>query len=183
LLSAAWDELVDVGFAGLTMESVAARARTGVAVLYRRWAQKDQLAFDAIKHYRAARPVTIRDTGTLRGDLLALLTDMSKTRATFTAVAAGAAFAGLGSAAGMTPARVRETLLGSRPMAGAELIFRRAHDRGEIDLGNIPSAVLTMPFDLVRHDLLMNLTSLKAARIRSILDEIFLPLVLVQQTS
>jgi AcrR family transcriptional regulator len=183
LLSAAWDELVDVGFAGLTMESVAARARTGVAVLYRRWANKDQLAFDAIKHYRAARPVTIRDTGTLRGDLLALLTDMSKTRATFTAVAAGAALSGLGSAAGMTPARVRETLLGNRPMAGAELIFRRAHDRGEIDLGSIPSAVLTMPFDLVRHDLLMNLTSLKPARIRSILDEIFLPLVLVQQTS
>jgi hypothetical protein len=33
VLVAAWDELVDVGFASLTMESVAARARTGVAVL------------------------------------------------------------------------------------------------------------------------------------------------------
>jgi AcrR family transcriptional regulator len=179
LLSAAWDELIAVGYASLTMESVAARANTGVAVLYRRWANKDQLTFDAIKHYRAARPVTIRDTGTLRGDLLALLTDMSKTRATFTAVAAGAAFAGLGASAGMTPARVRETLLGSRPMAGAELIYRRAHDRGEIDLDHIAAAVLAMPFDLVRHDLLMNLEPLKPARIRAILDDIFLPLVLL----
>jgi AcrR family transcriptional regulator len=178
LLSAAWDELIAVGYASLTMESVAARAHTGVAVLYRRWANKDQLAFDAIKHYRAARPVTIRDTGTLRGDLLALLTDMSKTRATFTAVAAGATFAGLGAAAGMTPARVRETLLGSQPMAGADLIYRRAHDRGEIDLDAIAPAVLAVPFDLVRHDLLMNLEPLKPARIRAILDDIFLPLVL-----
>ena len=33
LLAAAWDELVEAGFARLTMESVAARAKTGVAVL------------------------------------------------------------------------------------------------------------------------------------------------------
>jgi AcrR family transcriptional regulator len=181
LLEAAWGELVDVGYAGLTMESVAARARTGVAVLYRRWANKDQLTFDAIKHYRASRPVTIRDTGTLRGDLLALLTDMSKTRATFTAVSAGAAYAGLGADRGMTPARVRETLLGGRPMAGAEAIYRRADERGEIELSRVPPAVLAMPFDLVRHDLLMNLKPLKPARIRSILDEMFLPLVLAPQ--
>jgi hypothetical protein len=37
------------------------------------------------------------------------------------------------------------------------VIYQRAHDRGEIDLERIPSAVLAMPFDLVRHDLLMNL--------------------------
>ena len=43
LLEAAWDELIEVGFAVLTMESVAARAHTGVAVLYRRWANKDEL--------------------------------------------------------------------------------------------------------------------------------------------
>ena len=41
LLEAAWAELVEVGFARLTMESVAARAKTGVAVLYRRWPRKD----------------------------------------------------------------------------------------------------------------------------------------------
>jgi hypothetical protein len=34
-----------------------------------------------------------------------------------------------------------------------------------------------MPFDLVRHDLLMNLEPVKPARITSIVDEIFLPLV------
>jgi AcrR family transcriptional regulator len=177
LLEAAWNELVEVGFAGLTMESVAARAQTGVAVLYRRWANKDQLVFAAIEHYGRAHPVEIPDTGTLRGDLLALLTSMSSARATFMAVAAAAGFSGLLASTGLTPAQAREKLFGDQRIRGDQIIYRRAHDRGEIDLERIPAAVLTMPFDLVRHDLLMNLEPVKPARITSIVDEIFLPLV------
>jgi len=177
LLDAAWDELVEVGFANLTMESVAARAQTGVAVLYRRWANKDQLVLAAIEHYGHARPVEIPDTGTLRGDMLALLTAMSRARATFMAVAAAAGFSGLLASTGLTPAQAREKLLGDGRLRGDQIIFRRAQDRGEIDLKRIPPAVLAMPFDLVRHDLLMNLGPVKPERITSIVDEIFLPLV------
>jgi hypothetical protein len=39
-----------------------------------------------------------------------------------------------------------------------------------------------MPFDLVRHDLLMNLKPLQPARIKSIIDELFLPLVQSHQS-
>ena len=177
LLDAAWNELVEVGFAGLTMESVAARAKTGIAVLYRRWANKDQLVFAAIERYGQAHPVEIPDTGSLRGDLLALLTGMSRARATFMAVAAAAGFSGLLTSTGLTPEQAREKLFGDQRIRGDQIIYRRAHDRGEIDLGRIPSAVLTMPFDLVRHDLLMNLEPVKPERIASIVDEIFLPLV------
>jgi AcrR family transcriptional regulator len=177
LLDAAWDELVEVGFAGLTMESVAARAQTGVAVLYRRWANKDQLVLAAIEHYGQSRPVEIPDTGTLRGDLLALLTSMSSARATFMAVAAAAGFSGLLASTGLTPAQARDKILGDQRVRGDQIIYRRAHDRGEIDLERIPPAVLVMPFDLVRHDLLMNLGPVKPERITSIVDEIFLPLV------
>jgi AcrR family transcriptional regulator len=177
LLDAAWDELVEVGFANLTMESVAARAQTGVAVLYRRWANKDQLVLAAIEHYGHARPVEIPDTGTLRGDMLALLTAMSRARATFMAVAAAAGFSGLLASTGLTPAQAREKLLGDRRIRGDQIIFQRAQDRGEIELKRIPPAVLAMPFDLVRHDLLMNLGPVKPERITSIVDEIFLPLV------
>jgi AcrR family transcriptional regulator len=177
LLEAAWNELVEVGFAGLTMESVAARAQTGVAVLYRRWANKDQLVLAAIEHYGQAHPVEVPDTGTLRGDLLALLTAMSRARATFMAVAAAAGFSGLLASTGLTPAQARDKILGDQRVRGDQIIYRRAHDRGEIDLERIPSAVLVMPFDLVRHDLLMNLGPVKPERITSIVDEIFLPLV------
>jgi AcrR family transcriptional regulator len=177
LLESAWNELTEAGFAGLTMEAVAGRARTGIAVLYRRWANKDELVLAALEHYRRARPVEIPDTGTLRGDLLALLTAISKARATWTAVAAAAAFSGLLAGAGLTPGQARDRLLGDQLLRGDHIIYRRARDRGEIDMERIPPAVLAMPFDLLRHDLLMNLEPLESARIKSIVDEMFLPLV------
>jgi AcrR family transcriptional regulator len=177
LLEAAWNELVEVGFAGLTMESVAARAQTGVAVLYRRWANKDELVLAAIEHYGRTHPIEIPDTGTLRGDLLGLLGAMSRARATFMAVSAAAGFSGLLASTGLTPGQAREKMLDDQRIRGDQVIYRRAHDRGEIDLERIPPAVLAMPFDLVRHDLFMNLEPVEPARIASIVDEIFLPLV------
>ena len=97
------------------MESVAARAKTGVAVLYRRWPNKDDLVMAAIVHYRRTRRVEIPDTGTLRGDLLALLGEFSDGRSGFTAVMA-ATFAGLQADSGMTPAEVRGRIIEDRPL-------------------------------------------------------------------
>ena len=155
LLEAAWQELIEVGFARLTMESVAARAKTGVAVLYRRWPNKDDLVLAAIGHYGATHPVDIPDTGSLRGDMIALLGTASSTRISFATIVS-AAFSGLLASTGLTPAQVREKIMADRPL-WSDQIFARAHKRGEIDLDRIPPAVLTMPFDLMRHDLLMTL--------------------------
>ncbi|MFD9888837.1 TetR/AcrR family transcriptional regulator [Amycolatopsis sp. NPDC059027] len=177
LLDAAWDELVEAGFAKLTMESVASRAGTGVAVLYRRWANKDELVLAALEHYRDSHPVDVPDTGSLRGDLLEALTGMGQARAAFFAIAVAAVVSGLLAGAGLTPTKVRDRIIGDQRLVRVRTIYQRAHDRGEIDLERIPAAVLALPFDLVRHDLLMDLKPVKPARIRSILDEIFLPLV------
>ncbi len=177
LLDAAWDELVEAGFANLTMESVAARAQTGIAVLYRRWANKHELVLAAIAHYGRAHPVETPDTGTLRGDLLVLLTAFSKARATFIAVLAAAGFSGLLADTGLTPAQARDKLLDDQRIRSDQIIYQRAHDRGEINLDQIPPAVLAMPFDLVRHDLLMDLNPLRPTRIHSIIDDLFLPLL------
>lgn len=177
LLDAAWDELVEVGFAKLTMESVAARAGTGIAVLYRRWANKDELVLAAFAHYHGSHPIVTADTGSLRGDLVALLTAFSKARAGFVAVAAATAFSGLMGGTGLTPAQVRDRITGDQRRSRLGTIYERAHDRGEIDLERIPPALLAMPFDLVRHDLLMDLKPVRPRRIQSIVDELFLPLV------
>jgi AcrR family transcriptional regulator len=174
LLDAAWEELVEAGFARLTMESVAARARTGVAVLYRRWPGKDALTMAAIAHYGAKHPIEIPDTGSLRGDMLALLGGVNDARYSFTVVVT-AAFSGLLTSTGLTPAEVRARLLGDRPMWSNQ-IFRRAHERGEIDLDKTPAAVLALPFDLMRHDLLMTLKPVPPERIAAIVDDLFLPL-------
>jgi AcrR family transcriptional regulator len=175
LLEAAWQELVETGFARLTMESVAARAKTGVAVLYRRWPSKDDLVIAAIRHHGTTHPVGIPDTGSLRGDLIALLTSFSSTRVSFAATVS-AAFSGLLASTGLTPAQVREKILADRPLQSHQ-IFARAHQRGEIDLNHIPPAVLTMPFDLIRHDMLMTYKPIPPDRVHAIVDDLFMPLV------
>ena len=177
LLAAAWDELVEAGFARLTMESVAARAKTGVAVLYRRWHSKDDLVIAAIRHYGTAHPVEVPDTGSLRGDMIALLSSFSSTRVSFAAIVS-AVFSGLLASTGLTPAQVREKILADRPLH-SDQIFARAQERGEIDLDRIPPAVLTMPFDLIRHDMLMTYKPIPPGRVLAIVDDLFMPLVAI----
>ena len=179
LLAAAWDELVEAGFARLTMESVAARAKTGVAVLYRRWPNKDDLVVAAIRHYGTTHPVDVPDTGSLRSDMIALLSSLSSTRVSFAAIAS-AAFSGLLASSGLTPAQVREKILADRPLQ-SDQVFARAHERGEIDLDRIPPAVLAMPFDLMRHDMLMTYKPIPPERVLAIVDDLFMPLVAVNR--
>jgi AcrR family transcriptional regulator len=57
----------EVGWAGFNFDAVAARASTGKAALYRRWASKEELLAAALVD--RTRGVTTADTGTLRGDL------------------------------------------------------------------------------------------------------------------
>lgn len=177
LLTAAWDELVEVGYARLTMESIAVRARTSEAVLYRRWPNKSRLVLAAIERRRDANPVAVPDTGDLRGDLIAHLTAVGEALAGYFAIAAAAAFSGLLADTGMTPAQARDQLLDAQRLSPVRPLYQRAHDRGEIDLRRIPASVLAMPFDLLRHDMFMNLKPPKPARVRAIVDELFLPLV------
>jgi AcrR family transcriptional regulator len=175
LLTAAWQEVAAVGFAKLTMESVADRAQTGVAVLYRRWTNKDDLVLAAIRHYGDTHPVVIPDTGNLREDMLALLENFNAGRKEL-ATLLGATFAGLHDSAGLTPEEARLLIRGDGP-SRSDVMFRRAHDRGEIDLARIPKDVLDLPFQLVRHDILMTLRPVSPERIRSIVEDIFWPLV------
>jgi AcrR family transcriptional regulator len=65
-------QLQAVGYTGLTMEGVAACARTGKAALYRRWPGKEDLVVDAIDHALPSL-ADLPDHGDVRDDLLDLL--------------------------------------------------------------------------------------------------------------
>ena len=69
--AAALDLLAEEGFAGMTMEGVAARAGVGKATIYRRWDTKADLVVDAFLQ-RCREHVVSPDTGSLREDLLQL---------------------------------------------------------------------------------------------------------------
>lgn len=74
ILSAVMDLVSERGFDALSFEEVARRARCSKATLYRRWDTRQQMLVAAIKATTSsgAAPSPV-DTGSLRGDLLALL--------------------------------------------------------------------------------------------------------------
>ena len=175
LLRAAWDELTESGYGALTMERVALRAGTSRAVLYRRWPGKPELVVAALRHHRESDPLPVPDTGSLRGDLIELLRSMTRRRAEL-AVMIGAQLGGLFTETGTTPAELRDLLFdGGRSWSGR--VYERAAERGELDPGRVPAHVLTLPFDLVRHDMLMTFEPVPDDRITAIVDDLFLPLV------
>ncbi|OMC53154.1 transcriptional regulator [Mycobacterium sp. IS-836] len=73
LYEATLAELTEVGYGGLTMEGIAARAHTGKAALYRRWATKCELVHAALVF--ALPPVPEPRSGRpARDNLLAMFT-------------------------------------------------------------------------------------------------------------
>jgi AcrR family transcriptional regulator len=75
VLGAATRLLSEEGSAGFTMDAVAARSGVAKTTIYRHWPSKDDLLMAALGCFLEDRDVP--DTGTVRGDLLALLTTLA----------------------------------------------------------------------------------------------------------
>ncbi len=75
ILEAALDVLAEEGYDGMTIDMVAARAKAGKATLYRRWPSKTELVLDAVACMKTTNIdyADLPDTGTLRGDLVAMI--------------------------------------------------------------------------------------------------------------
>jgi AcrR family transcriptional regulator len=72
ILQAAADLLLDQGGARVSMDAVADRAGVSKATIYRWWPSKEHLALEALVDWASAGTPP-SDTGSLRGDLLALV--------------------------------------------------------------------------------------------------------------
>lgn len=72
ILDAAAELLLRRGLGAVSMDAVAERAGVSKATIYRWWPSKEMLALDALLDWAAAT-APARDTGSLRGDVLALL--------------------------------------------------------------------------------------------------------------
>ncbi|MFG1922301.1 TetR/AcrR family transcriptional regulator [Cryptosporangium sp. NPDC048952] len=73
ILDATLDVLAETGYDGMTLDQVAARAKAGKATLYRRWPSKAELVIDAVGCMKKEDLASLPDTGTLRGDLVAMI--------------------------------------------------------------------------------------------------------------
>lgn len=72
LYAAVLDLLREVGYEALTMDAVAARTHSSKATLYRQWGGKPELVVRALRSQKRGSGEKI-DTGSLRGDLVALI--------------------------------------------------------------------------------------------------------------
>lgn len=174
LLDAAWAELQAVGYAGLTMEAVADRAGTSRAVLYRRWRNRPELVLAVIRRHRPLLSGEIPDTGSLRGDVLALLRRMSSRLAE---IGPETVYGLLGDYLGDADmfARSRDQLL-SISAEVMETILKRAADRGEARAG-VENRIATLPTALFRNELFLARTPPSEGTLVEIVDDVFLPLV------
>src|ERR1700729_2492432 len=76
ILSAVISLLGETGYEAMTMDAVAARAHASKTTIYRRWPGKPALARAAVDARIAGLVLSAGDTGSLRGDLLAVMRAM-----------------------------------------------------------------------------------------------------------
>ena len=173
ILQAALDELATVGYARLTMEGVAERARTSKAVVYRRWPNRAELVLAAMRQRGLVLSGEVPDTGELRGDVLALLHQVSQRLQEI----------GAETLHGLMTEYVGHVEV-SRYLQGRQVgyeamtaILKRAAVRGEVRLDKITPRVASLPIDLVRHEVLLTHAPVPDTVLVEIVDDIFLPLV------
>jgi AcrR family transcriptional regulator len=174
ILQAALDELTEAGYASLTMDRIATRARTSKAALYRRWPSRADLVIDACTAHGVTK-LEAPDTGELRADLLALLRQI--------AAKLDSPLGGIlrGLLAEMTRdeefARlVRERIHTAGPTA-ISVILARAVERGEVEPRILSSRRALVATDLIRNQFLLYGAPVDDAVIIDIVDEVYLPLV------
>jgi AcrR family transcriptional regulator len=68
--------LAEHGFAGTTVEAIAAKAGVGKAAIYRRWSSREALLFDVAA--AEVDDIVVPDTGSLRDDLVSTFTELAK---------------------------------------------------------------------------------------------------------
>ncbi|WEG10507.1 TetR/AcrR family transcriptional regulator [Microbacterium horticulturae] len=180
LLQAAWEQLLEGGYQGFTIDAVADRAQTSRSVIYRRWSDRDALLEATLSYGLNLGRVETPETGSLRGDMLAMMRTSNAARsaiAPLMSVFMGAYFAD----SGRTFADVRQRAFGERTGTSVDTILERAIARGEVDPARLTPRVRTVAADLFRHDLLMTAAPLPDDAIVAIVDEVFLPLVMVDR--
>ncbi|MFE4518908.1 TetR/AcrR family transcriptional regulator [Kitasatospora sp. NPDC056783] len=176
IYEAVLQQLTTDGYARMTMEGVAAGAQTGKAALYRRWSSKEDLVKDAL---RASLPPSgpAPDTGSLRGDLLEVVTRL---RAAMVSEM-GAAVRAVMSELDHQRAHAFLEIVVERVVEPTTALIAEVLDRGTTRGEVRPGAVTSLVTDLVPALMLYRIKMCggDAARLdpAAIVDELLLPVV------
>jgi len=177
ILDAALDVLAETGYDGMTVDMVAARAKAGKATLYRRWPSKAELVIDAVACMKQndLDAASLPDTGTLRGDLLAMIKPPSiqdgerKLRV----------MAGIASMVSRSPelAETARAAIVEPRIAVNRLFMERARRRGEIAEDADIELAATIAPAMVAYRVLMLGTPATRESMIALIDGVILPAV------
>jgi AcrR family transcriptional regulator len=173
LYDATLAELAVVGYGGLTMEGIAARARTGKAALYRRWSSKHDLVQAALVYALPPLPEP-RSDRSARENLLAAL------NAHCDVVAGKTAFPALSSMQQLLHEPELRAIFADAVVAPrlriTESILQAAADNGEIDATTLTPYTARVGTALVNQQLLLTGAPPNKRQLAQIVDTV-LPLL------
>ncbi len=153
LYEATLAELASAGYGGLTMEGIAARARTGKAALYRRWTSKHDLVLAALHHAVPPLPA-LRPGRSARENLLTVFT------AHRDVLAGKTAFPGLDIISQLLHepelrAMFADAVVGPRVKIVESIVQAAARD-GELDPATITPLTARVGPALINHHFILN---------------------------
>ena len=171
---AAIELLREVGYERLSIEAVALRAQVSKATIYRRWKNKAELITDAVHHYAFCKVPAI-DTGTLRGDLIEIITEKVKTMKS----ADGQLFAGL-MASSRTDSDLSDRMMKSMAEGAGSVhsaVLHRAIKRGEVPPSTTLDTFIEITPAVIAYRLFMSHQSVNRKFIEHFVDDVLLPVL------
>ncbi|HEU5267120.1 MAG TPA: TetR-like C-terminal domain-containing protein [Jatrophihabitans sp.] len=183
ILQAAYEELSESGYTAFSVESVAARARTGKASIYRRWTTKAELVMDALcaalpeadeAGLVPQLPDSVSTADALRG--------MAEAITAVLASPAGDAMRAVKCEAATDPSLAR--LIDDRfqaPRRRAMLaLLRRGVERGEVRPDAATPLVADVLPAVLSHRVILQREPITKRTITDIIDQVLLPLIEVR---
>ena len=167
-------QLSTVGFSAMTMEGVAAGARTGKAALYRRWPNKEDLVADTLNNVLPpCSPPP--DTGSVRSDIAEVFRWMAETMGSPAGCAMQTLFSELDPKHDFVET-LKERVLAPRKALMIE-VLRRGVERGDVRPDAVKPVIAEAGPALLVHRLLTNGPPLDKAYLDAVLDEVVMPLI------
>ncbi|GBE64861.1 putative TetR-family transcriptional regulator [Mycobacterium sp. MFM001] len=176
ILDATLAGVAEQGYDRLSMDDIASRAGVGKAAIYRRWPSKAVVVAEAIAHWRRRLgPVEPPDTGSLRGDIeavIAAMPEFNETNSSTIQVVVGVATAAMHNP---VLAAAMDDLVLSPPRHAIRTLLDRAVARGEIPTGRDLSLIPDVALGL---NVLRVITGRPIDRVyvRRVLEDVMLPL-------
>jgi len=186
ILDATIDVLAESGYDGMTIDMVAARAKAGKATVYRRWASKSDLVIDAIGCMKNSDIDfdNLPDTGTLRGDLVAMIKPHSVQDAT-KKIQVMAGIVSMMSTHPELADAIQAVMVEPRRQVN-RIFLKRAIDRGEIRPDIDIDMIALVSAAMVIYRTIMLRKPVDRAFLLSVIDDVLWPAVAprtVTQTS